>query len=78
MSRLSAVLKGVTKNGVSGWSIPSAVTAAIALARLDRVTENTGLEQLSKNCLNELLASKLLNHVQHEAVVRGSFASFGI
>ena len=48
------------------------------MARPDCVTENTGctveLAQLGNTFLDELLATVLLNHVQHEAVVRGSFA----
>ena len=70
----------VTNDEVSGWSTPFAVTAAIAPARPDCVTENTGctveLAQLGNTFLNELLATMLLNHVQHEAVVRGSFVNF--
>ena len=60
---------------------PSAVTAPIAPSRSDGVTENTGctvgVARATLSC-NELLVTMLVNHVQREAVVRGSFVDFWI
>ena len=81
VTELSAVLKGITNNDVSGWSIPSAMAAAVAPPRPGCVTGDRGctfeLAQ-SNTFLNDLLAAVLLNHAQHEAVIRGSFESFWI
>ena len=74
--RLSRVLKSITNHEISGKSIAFAVAAAVAPPRPGCVTENTGrtveLAQLGKPLLDELLSTVLLNHVQYEAVVRGS------
>ena len=68
--------EGITNIEVSGGSIPFAVAAAMTPPRPDCVTANTGrtveLAQLGDAFLNELQTTMLLNHVQHEAVVRGS------
>ena len=73
VTRLSAVLLDVTLCDVSGWSIFFAMTAASALSRSDCVTENRGctveLAKLGNTLLNHLLATMLLNHVQHEVVI---------
>ena len=54
----------------------SRVAAAMTPPRPDCVTENTSgtveMAQLCNALLDELLSTMLLNHVQQEAVVRGS------
>ena len=82
VSRLSAVLKGITNNDISGGSISLAVAAAVTSPRPDCVTGYTSraveLAQLGDAFVDELLTTMLLNHVQREAVVRGSSEGFWI
>ena len=76
VSRLSTVLKGIPNNEISSRSIAFVEAATVTLSRPDCVTGNTSgtvlMGELCNALWGELLSPVLLNHMQHEAVVRGS------
>ena len=76
VSRLSAVLEGITNNDVSGGSVPFAMAAAMTPPRPDSKhrPHDQGCE-VAQRFLGAALSPVLLNHVRHEAVVRGSSES---
>ena len=76
VSGLSTILKGIANNKALGVEYRAFAEAAAATSsRPHCVTGNTSgsvkMALLCNDFLDELLSTVLLNHVQHEAVVRG-------